>query len=427
MINLLDEVGESGFQSAAFLTYGVDLGFFETKVMNRLLETGCRNAIVVADGHQAKDALNSGAQLRYVGVQCPLVTVRLGNRAFHPKAALMVGEEKLKVLVGSGNLTMPGYTRNWEMFTKLEGREVARTALELLDVFADAAAWSPLEPAFRAWRSRLESSAPWLFGEEDGDRTVELLSSSVAPILPQVKALLGGLVVDDILVASPFFDADASALSWLVDNFFPEHLTLLVEDGTHLDPARVGRVLATMDGESSVRRFVGVGRSLHGKLVLFKGPWGEALLAGSPNISSAALLSRAGRDSGNFELATFRSGVAGEFSALVDEKVGEPVNLEHISPRRPYLIGPAVSPLELEAAWISEGSIFAYPAEPSVQDHAGVHIVLDRGGSEIIRLRLRKGENGSFFHALTDEERLQLEKFPVRARLREPPRRRGLQ
>jgi hypothetical protein len=178
MIRLLDEVGEPGFQSAAFLTYGVDLTFFEAKIMNRLQENGCRNVIVVADGHQSKDALNSAALLRYVGVQCPLVTIRLGNRAFHPKALLMVGEEKLKVLVGSGNLTLPGYTRNWEIFTKLEGEEAAGVALKLLDVFGDAAALSPLGEAFAAWRKRLEDSSPWLFGEEADDLPVRLLSSS---------------------------------------------------------------------------------------------------------------------------------------------------------------------------------------------------------------------------------------------------------
>src|SRR5918994_1248204 len=144
MIRLLDEVGETGFQSAAFLTYGVDLTFFEAKVMNRLQETGCRNVIVVADGHQSKDALNSAAQLSYIGVQCPLVTVRLGNKAFHPKAVLLVGEEKLKVLVGSGNLTLPGYTRNWEVFTKVEDEGAAGIALDLLGVFENAAHRSPL-------------------------------------------------------------------------------------------------------------------------------------------------------------------------------------------------------------------------------------------------------------------------------------------
>ena len=38
MIQMLDEIDEPGFQSAAFLTYGVDLGFFEAKVIVYLLE-----------------------------------------------------------------------------------------------------------------------------------------------------------------------------------------------------------------------------------------------------------------------------------------------------------------------------------------------------------------------------------------------------
>ena len=138
MIQLLDEISEEGFGSAAFLTYGADLGFFETKVLGAIRESGCRNIIIVADGHQVKDALNSAAELRYVGVQYPLVPVRLGDRAFHPKAILLAGEEKLKVLVGSGNLTLPGYTRNWEIFTKSAGEESAGLALELLRVFEHA-------------------------------------------------------------------------------------------------------------------------------------------------------------------------------------------------------------------------------------------------------------------------------------------------
>lgn len=420
MIQLLDEIGESGFQSAAFLTYGTDLGFFETKVMNRLLEMGCRNVVVLADGHQVKDALNSAAQLRYVGVQCPIVPIRLGNRAFHPKAMLMVGEEKLKLLIGSGNLTIPGYTRNWEIFTKLEGKEAAGVALELLDVFRDAASWSPLESAFDAWKKRLETSTPWLFGEENSDQSVRLLSSAHAPILPGVMDSLDGLEVDEILVASPFFDADASALRWLVDNFSPQRLTLLIENGAQLDPACVGEVLTTMGVESSVRRFLGNGRPLHGKLFLFKGAWGEALLAGSPNASSAALLSRAGRGRGNFELATFQFGITDELSALIEDRIGEPVSLQQISFQRPNLIVPKVSPLELEAVWVSEGTLFALPAEKAVRDRAAVDLVVDRGNHEGSKLRLHRQDDSFFSVMLSDEERLHLEKGPARAYLLGP-------
>jgi hypothetical protein len=419
MIRLLDEVNESGFQSAAFLTYGVDLTFFESKVMSRLQEMRCHNVIVVADGHQSKDALNSAAQLRYVGVQCPLVSVRLGNRAFHPKALLLVGEQKLKVLVGSGNLTVPGYTRNWELFTKLEGEEAAGLALELLGVFEAAAALSPLKEAFAAWRERLEKSNPWLFGEEVEGRPVRLLSSSEAPILPRVKELLEGRKVEELVVASPFFDADGSALRWLIDNFEPERLTLLVDDGAQLDPIRLGEVLEALGDAASVRRFLRDGRPLHGKLLLLRGDWGEALLTGSPNLSSAALLSRAGRSRGNFEVAVFRSSPNGNFSALIEDRIGGPTNLEQIRSRRPYLPEPKVSPLELEAVWVSGGVLFALPAEDlQKSEHDDIKLLVERGVSQRTTHRLHRQVNQqAFYKELTDEDRINMEGGPSRARL----------
>jgi hypothetical protein len=332
----------------------------------------------------------------------------------------MVGEEQLKVLVGSGNLTLPGYTRNWEVFTKLAGAEAAGVATKLLDVFAAAAALSPLGEAFTGWRKRLEDSSPWLFGEEADDRPVRLLSSSEAPILPRVRDMLAGLDVEEIVVASPFFDANASALRWLVENFAPERLTLLVDDGAQLEPANVGEALAVMGGGSAIRRFVGEGRPLHGKLLLFRGTWGEALLAGSPNASSAALLERAGRGRGNFEVATFRSGAAGEFSALVDDRVGEPVSLHQLRLRRPHLIGPRISPLELEAAWVSGGVLFALPAEKDDGERESLRLRIERGGAGATTLRLDRGEGGSFVKELANEERFRMEGGTARAYLLGP-------
>lgn len=197
-------------------------------------------------------------------------------------------------------------------------------------------------------------------------------------------------------------------MRWLVDNFSPERLTLLVDDGAQLNSTRVEEVLATISGESSVRRFVRASRPLHGKVLLFKGSWGEALLTGSPNASSAALLGRAGRGRGNFELATFRSGATDEFSALVEDRIGEPVSLQQLSLRRPYLIEPRVSPLELEAAWIAEGSLFALPAEKVIRDWASIDLAIERG-SYVTTVRLDESEDGSFLRTLTDGERFHME------------------
>lgn len=412
MIRLLEEVAEQGFGSAAFLTYGADLGFFESKVMSTLQESGCRNIIVVADGHQVKDALNSAAQLRYIGVQYPLVPVRLGNQAFHPKAVLLAGEEKLKVLVGSGNLTLPGYTRNWEIFTRSEGENAAGLALDLLRVFEDAADMSALKGAFADWRRRLEKYSPWLFSAGAERGAITLLSSSDGPILPRAANLLGGREVTRLLAVSPFFDGNAAALQWLIDHVRPKELDLLVADGVQLDPVRVEETLAS-SSRASVLEFLGLGRPLHGKALLFEGPWGEALLAGSPNLSSAALLKKAGTR-GNFELATFQVGEAGEFSSLFQDKIGPPVDLADLHPRKPVARSNRVAPLELEAAWIQKGKLHAVPAERGGEPDT-IEVRLERRSTEITRHSLQREADRGYAAKIGQEELAWLEGAPLQA------------
>ena len=413
MIRLLEEIAEPGFGSAAFLTYGADLGFFESKVMNALQESGCRNVVVVADGHQAKDALNSAAELRYVGVHYPVVPIRLGNQAFHPKAILLVGEKKLKVLVGSGNLTLPGYTRNWEIFTKFEGEDAAGLALDLLRAFQNAADRSSLREAFAGWRRRLEKYSPWLFTTGAHRETMKLLCSSDGAILPRATKLLNGREVSRLLVLSPFFDRKATALRWIVDNVRPRELTLLATEGVQLDSALVNDALSSLGG-GFIRRFAGDGRPLHGKALLFVGPWGEALLAGSPNLSSAALLKKAGAH-GNFELASFQIGKEGQFSTLFEDKIGPPVDLEDLHPRQPAPRRNRVAPLELEAAWVYEGTLHVVPAGRPEKEPESIEIRLERRSAEIARHRLRKGDVEGYATQLSQQERVELEGAPFQA------------
>jgi hypothetical protein len=168
-------------------------------------------------------------------------------------------------------------------------------------------------------------------------------------------------------------------------------LELLVSDGVQLNPGRVEEALASSN-RGTVRKFAGDGRPLHGKALLFKGPWGEALLAGSPNLSSAALLSKAGAR-GNFELATFQVSKMGEFSPLFEDKIGPPVDLAALHPRKPIAKSNTVALLELEAAWIHEGKLHAAPAGRNVEPDT-VEVRLERHGTEIARHFLRRGEEG---------------------------------
>jgi hypothetical protein len=266
------------------------------------------------------------------------------------------------------------------------------------------------------WRRRLERFSPWLFAFHPSDSSTRLLCSSGGAILPRVKNVLGQRKVEHALVASPYFDANASALRWLIDNMSPRKLELLVDEGVGLDPARVEEALAAIGHGSAVLRFVGEGRPLHGKALLFAGPWGEALLAGSPNLSSAALLGHAGSD-GNFELATFQLGSAGEFSSLFDDKRGAPVKLREVRAHRPSLPVKRVSPLEMEAVWVSDGLLQAVPVEHDGEERKYIEIRLERHEINLDTHRLYKGSARTYRKGLGRDELADLAGVPIQARL----------
>lgn len=422
---MLEEIEETGFGSAAFLSYGMDLSFFDSQVMGRLQETGCRNVVAICDGRRLADELNAAAGLRYVGVQCPVIPVQLAGRAFHPKAVLMAGDDKVKLLIGSGNLTVPGYTRNWEMFSKLQGEEALAAVPELLRCFEKAAEDSPVRAAFGAWYERLERSNPWVLRSQVSNVSpLPLLCSADGPILERAIELLQDREVDRVTVASPFFDADGAALSRLIERTEARELVMLVDEGTSLDPQRTEHVLSQSGAHTRVLRFEGAGRPLHGKAVLFEGPWGEALLTGSPNLTSAAMLSTA-HAGGNFELATVRFGEQGALSPLLEEKAGDEVDLGEINARKPVYVALRADPLGLEAVWVSHGSIYAAPAVKPDGDRE-MSLRLERHGRTLVTLALQKTSEDLYAIELAEELFSYLGTAPTQARLEDGAGRMGV-
>jgi hypothetical protein len=133
-------------------------------------------------------------------------------------------------------------------------------------------------------------------------------------------------------------------------------------------------------------------------------------------LSSAALLGRAGGD-GNFELATFQLGSAGEFSFLFDDKRGAPVNLREVRSHEPRFPVNRVSPLELDAVWVSDGILRAIPAEHSSEERKYIEIRLELYDVNLGTHRLEKGTARNYWKELGREELAELASVPVQARL----------
>lgn len=113
---------EGDFRGAVLLTYTLDLTFFEQLVFPKLTALGCSNVLIITDRHGYNEALQRGARnlsgvgKRYVCVSLPSP----GWGVQHAKLLLLVGLQRGCLLVGSGNLTIPGYGHNLEQFTRFD-------------------------------------------------------------------------------------------------------------------------------------------------------------------------------------------------------------------------------------------------------------------------------------------------------------------
>lgn len=114
-------IKSGGFTGAVFLTYTLNLTFYEQMLAPMLDQAGCANVLILVDPDGYQEALEmglrtiSGAGLRYV---CsPLI--RPGGGVQHAKMLFMAGPKRGRLLVGSGNLTLHGFGRNLELFSYL--------------------------------------------------------------------------------------------------------------------------------------------------------------------------------------------------------------------------------------------------------------------------------------------------------------------
>jgi len=113
-IHLLDKLAEhQEFQTAIFFTYGANLAFFEEAVLHPLWQNGCRSVLLFADAARYADTIRDmRGSTAWVGRRYIALPVDLGGwRSFHPKMALLLGRERGRLLLGSGNLT--GVCKGW--------------------------------------------------------------------------------------------------------------------------------------------------------------------------------------------------------------------------------------------------------------------------------------------------------------------------
>jgi hypothetical protein len=271
-------------------TYSIELEFFDEYLFRRLGEPPL-NATVLTDAGTHARLWTTGEdqtrRLRRANRDYLLRPVLFGTGAFHPKTYLFGNASEGVLLVGSGNLTMSGVERGREVFsafrsTKPDDAGSIRGWRHWMDDIVERLADE--EVTYRWLRLRRECG-DWLEGDIAGSR---FIGTGERSILDQFADGVDGRV-DELHVMAPFYDRNALALKALLDRFRPARLHLYLGAGTSVHGPALVAVVAGFDGQVSLLE-IDPPEFVHAKLVGIVAGVSGRLLAGSANLSQAALL-----------------------------------------------------------------------------------------------------------------------------------------
>ncbi len=290
----MEASGDWDVEEALFLTFNADVAFLERGVLGLCQSMGARVTVIADARMWHPDPLAmKGAGTEY------LVGLASHSGAFHPKLTLLVGEDRVLALIGSGNLTMGGWQHNSELWNALRAEDG-----QAPQALFDLAEWLELLPgsvrlasdhgaALNRVAVRLRATLERFTPVDDGAQLVTNLDRSFLSQLPDGP-------VDELTLYAPFIDEHASAVRALVEHFPTPKLTLVVQPGlTVVDPQALARVLRGQTGLTIVADTSG--RYRHAKLVEWRRGTHRQVLTGSANLSAAAMLNTV-RRGGNVEL-----------------------------------------------------------------------------------------------------------------------------
>jgi len=337
--SVLDRVERNRYGHAIFLTYSLDIPFFESSVLRPLVSRGCKNIAVLGDAHRVSSEVLRLTEPAFssrgwaVGKYYSLTPVH-HSFAFHPKVALFVGET-VELFIGSGNLEPGGMRGNLEIFHALECKAEDSTDGEVSNIVKDV--WHYIKwqvamhvPRFvRLQLEKVEESVPWITAQHAPGGAIHLVTGPGKDIVPLIQGVIGTDNVETLYMVSPFFDAKLETLTELKSKLKPKRIVLLLQSETVSVPG--DRLKSIVGLEAHELGDVG-SRYCHAKLVIAECRRNSVMLAGSHNVSSRAF------DGKNYEISILRtSGNTDRFSDLLGiaelVKNSKPIDLSAVHMR----------------------------------------------------------------------------------------------
>lgn len=332
------------FHSAIATSFAVEFAAVEQILLPQLMASGASNLLLITDARMASLALSDGSILpTALGRDYALHSPPAADGIFHPKIILQIGRDCARAFVSSANLTAAGLAGNAEVSIEIEckdedgpEREIVRSIWRYLNALV------PLQPSpardVLRWAGE---RAAWLDGPpgvllqelDDGSGIAFLSAPGEAGIGDRFVSFIGDEKVQSLVVISPYWDNDLSALADLSRRLAPKRIILPIDAATHEFPvdAPFARKPRIVELGWPTRRFT------HAKIVIASTARHDHVLFGSANCTKPAL-GRAGAVGSNAEACIYRRlrrGAAREALGLDRWLDGDAIALGDLPPRAP--------------------------------------------------------------------------------------------
>ena len=304
-------------------TFGASLDFAERQLFSQLSRSTL-NRVILVDGRQLNKYFSSGAPLRKINrayIACPVLT----SHAHHPKFIFLVGPNRGRLIVGSGNLSISGYAGPGECFVGHEwsvnsDTDSLQPFLSLKEMIFDQIDLGLIDRITASRVRDIFDAGNWINGDPTGNSIV--IHNSKQSLIDQFVARVNGCAVIEIVASAPFHDQSAKAVDALLTEFKPLKFSLLVQNKvTRLNVRSLTRVFSK---HSTKIQIVEAGAPepygktfLHAKFILVRTKTKDFLLQGSANLSAVALCESGPK--ANVELSNLLVGEPGDFDYLIDD------------------------------------------------------------------------------------------------------------
>jgi hypothetical protein len=305
--SVLSYLERGPYSHAVFLTYSLDIPFFESCILRHLAGRGCGNIVVLADAHHVSAEL-----LRLTEPGLSSRSLNLGRyysltpvhhtSAFHPKVTLLIGDN-VELFVGSGNIEPGGMISNLEFFHRIFCSSVNPNDLEARALVIDAWRYirnqvATLIPDFVGHQLRqIEQAVPWIKSVEQHAGNTRFVHGPGTDVVRVLKNAVGNDEVQQLYILSPFFDDDLEALKDLQARLQAKRVVLMLQSNT---VSVSGKELGRLKGVEIYELGDQTQRYAHAKLVVAECRHRSVMLAGSHNVSQPAFKGR------NYEASILR-------------------------------------------------------------------------------------------------------------------------